>query len=164
MTNEIRAALKQICEVLNKHGTNYMLVGGVAVGFHGYSRISHGFIPGSGELEHDIDLWYQPTLENYLKIIKALDEFGIDTQELSDRVYDPQKSFMRIPFPNFKVEFIPRMIGVDSFLACKQRAAQISLDENMLFVIGREDLMKNKQQVGREIDKIDVEELKRKNP
>jgi hypothetical protein len=40
ITNEIRETLQKVCSVLNKHKVDYLIVGGVAVGFHGYQRLS----------------------------------------------------------------------------------------------------------------------------
>jgi len=164
MTNEVRTALQTTCAAFAKYEVDCLIIGGIAVGFHGYNRVSHGFVPGSGDLENDIDFWYRPSIENYLNIIKALDELGIDTRELSERVFDPKTSFLRIPFIGFNVELLPQMVGVDSFTNCKGRALKLTLDGNTLFVINRYDLLRNKEAIGREIDKRDIEELKKQKP
>mgnify|MGYP001592233519 CR=1 FL=1 len=163
MTNEVRVALQTTCAAFAKFEVDYLIIGGIAVGLHGYNRVSHGFVPGSGDLENDIDLWYRPSIENYYKIIKALDELGVDTTELNEKVFDPKTAFMKIPFKGFHVELLPQMTGVDPFTSCKERALKFTLDGNALFVINRYDLLRNKEAIGREIDKRDIEELK-KNP
>ena len=53
-------AYKNICELLNRHKVEYLVIGGIAVIAHGYPR-STG----------DVDFWYRPTIENYLNLIAA---------------------------------------------------------------------------------------------
>lgn len=162
-TNEIRAALKSVCQVFAKNDVEYILIGGLSVDFHGYHRISRGFVPGSNSLENDLDFWYNPTTDNYIKITKALDALNIDASTLKDAIFDPKKSFLRIPFPTFKVELLPVMVGVDPFKDCKKRAEVLEIDGNKIHVISKEDLIKNKEAVGREVDKRDVIELKKRD-
>lgn len=53
--------LKRICAALEKAGVKYVLVGGMAVGFHGRPRMTH-----------DIDLLVDPSPQNVAKIKEAL--------------------------------------------------------------------------------------------
>ena len=78
------AELPKVCGILNRHKVDYLLVGGMAVSFHGYARTTA-----------DIDFWYAPTHENYHKLLKALDDFDVDTSELDDHVFDPKNTFIR---------------------------------------------------------------------
>ena len=59
------------------------------------------------------------------------------------------------------MEFLPQMLGLDSFDKCINRSEKVILDGNSLFIISYEDLIKNKSKVNREIDQKDIEELKR---
>lgn len=56
-----------ICKLLEEYDVQYMLVGGTAVALNGYYRHSTTI---SGELtsKPDIDIWYNPTYENYFNI------------------------------------------------------------------------------------------------
>ena len=63
----MKEALVSICSLLNKHEVDYLVIGGVAVIFHGYTRATG-----------DLDFWYKPSLDNFHKIIKAFKEYGID--------------------------------------------------------------------------------------
>lgn len=129
-----------------------MLIGGVAVGFHGFPR-------GTA----DIDFWYCPTTENFLKIISALQEFGVDTNELENIVFDPDKTFLRIPQLGFRTEFLPKIPGIKSFRECYKSAVTTEIDGITVYILGYEDLIKNKESLNRAIDSIDVEELKKRN-
>jgi hypothetical protein len=50
------------------HSVEYLVVGGTAVALHGYFRQSHD---PSGQLmeKHDLDFWYNPTYDNYFKLL-----------------------------------------------------------------------------------------------
>lgn len=164
VNNEIRNSLQIVCFALNKHKVEYLIIGGVAVGFYGYQRISGAYMPGRPEIVHDIDFWYNPSVSNYLNIVKALGELEIDTKELENLVFDPLKTFLRIPFDTFKVEFLPAITGLTSFSQCRKDATLITLDGNQLGIISYSDLLKNKEAVARAVDKQDIEELKKRNP
>ncbi len=61
MKNSLLDSVLSICKLLNKHGVEYLIVGGTAVGFYGYYR---GSTSSDGSLlgKHDLDFWYNPTL------------------------------------------------------------------------------------------------------
>ena len=138
--------------MLNKHDVEYMLIGGMAVGFHGFPRATA-----------DIDFWYKPTVDNFHRIIKSLDEFGVDTSSLKELVFDPKKTFIRVPQFGFTTEFLPLIQGLDSFSKAKSNAFQTEFEGVPVFVIGYSDLLKNKESLKREVDLRDVEELKKRN-
>jgi predicted nucleotidyltransferase len=150
--NNIRESLRKICGLLNKHEVEYILIGGVAVGFHGFPRATA-----------DIDFWYHPTNENFVKIIKALTDFGINTSSLKELVFDPERTFLRIPQLSFRTEFLPKIPGIESFTQAKKSALRTQLDGVEVYVLGYDDLIKNKETLNRKIDQIDVEELKKRN-
>lgn len=151
MTNEIRDSLRKVCDVLNKHNVEYLLIGGMAVGFHGYPRATA-----------DIDFWYEPRIENFHKIIAALAELGVDSSSLEDIVFNPKKTFLKIPQDNFRLEFLPTIPGVESFRASKALASETRLDGVVIRILSYDDLIKNKETLGRAVDKQDVEELRRR--
>lgn len=159
IANEIREYLKLTCEALNKKEVEYMLIGGVAVGFYGYQRISGGYNPDFPELNHDLDFWYNPTTSNYYRIVESLKTIGVDTDKLDDLIFDPQKTYLRIPAKGFKIEFLPQMKGLTSYKSSVKNSRKIVLDGNQILIIGLDDLIINKEAVGREIDKRDVFEL-----
>lgn len=163
INNEIRSSLQKTCSALNKHHVEYLIIGGVAVGFYGYQRISGAGFPGRHEIVHDIDFWYRPTVDNFINLVKALDELEIDTTTLKNIIFDSKKTFLRIPFDTFKTEFLPQISGLSSFSESTKKATKIELDGNEILIISLSDLLKNKETVARDIDKQDIEELKKKN-
>jgi predicted nucleotidyltransferase len=151
MTNIIRESLKKTCKLLNDHGVDYLLIGGVAVGFHGYPR-------GTA----DIDFWYNPTHENFYNLLTALKSHGIDISSLENIVFDKQRTFLRIPQFGFKTEFLPTIPGVKSFPECKKNAIKTDIDGIEVHILGYDDLIKNKETLKRPSDLLDVEELRKR--
>lgn len=96
----MKETLISICTLLNKHEVDYLLIGGVAVIYHGYTRSTA-----------DLDFWYNPTLSNFHKIISAFKEYGIDVTELEKTVFNPKKTFLRFPTPGFRAEFFTYYCG-----------------------------------------------------
>ncbi len=158
ISNEIRDSLKKVCEALNKNNVDCLLIGGTAVGFYGYQRIS-GISAFKPEMKSDLDFWYNPVTENFINILKSLSELGIDTSELEKAIFDPDRTFLKIPMKKFHLDFLPRMEGLPSYLKCRKNARKEILDGNDLFVISLNDLIANKKALTRGIDKDDLENL-----
>jgi hypothetical protein len=137
-----------VCTLLNKHAVEYMVIGGVAVIFHGYTRATA-----------DLDFWYRPSLENFQKILKAFKEYGIDVSELEDLVFDPQTTYIRLPTPGVRTELLPAIAGNLSFKSARARAEVFELDGVSIPVIAYPDLIENKKTTNRLKDQSDVEEL-----
>jgi hypothetical protein len=161
ISNEIREVLQRVCSTLNKHQVEYMIVGGVAVNFYGYQRVS-GIASVLPEMKTDLDFWYNPTNANFINIVNALAEMGIDTSTLEKIIFDPRRTFLKIPHKTFHTDFLPQMAGLKSFRESKANSTSHVLDGNELFIISQSDLILNKKEVNRSIDKGDVDALERK--
>jgi hypothetical protein len=84
ISNEVRSNLKEVCQVLNGHQVDCLLIGGAAVGFYGYQRIS-GISMLKPEVKVDSDFWYNPNHKNFNKVVKALRELKVDRRERNFR-------------------------------------------------------------------------------
>lgn len=60
-------SLLRFWKTLNSFGVKYLMVGGVAVNLHGFSRMTK-----------DIDIWINDTKENRQKLGLAFAQFGYD--------------------------------------------------------------------------------------
>lgn len=71
----------EVIEALSKSKVDFMLVGGMAVGIHGYPRYTG-----------DMDLWLRPTEENMNNLKSALKILGYDSKTidsiLAERPFD----------------------------------------------------------------------------
>jgi len=129
-----------------------MLIGGVAVGFYGFPRSTA-----------DIDFWYNPQIQNFQNLVSALGEYGVDTSDLAKIVFDPEKTFLRIPQLGFRTEFLPHIPGISSFREAFKNASKTELDGVQVFILGYDDLIRNKETLNRNIDIQDVQELRKRN-
>ncbi len=144
-------AYKNICKNLNQHHVEYLVIGGIAVIAHGYPR-STG----------DVDFWYRPTIENYLKLLAAFKDMGVDISTLETAVFDSKKSFFRIPALGIKAEFLPQVQGQIKFPEAYQRAKRFDFEGISIPVIGYNDLIKMKLETNRPKDLADVDELEKR--
>ncbi|MFZ5971661.1 MAG: hypothetical protein ACOYXA_08705 [Bacteroidota bacterium] len=158
LANELRETLQKVCAILNKNGVEYILVGGTAVGYYGYRRVS-GITVIKPDMTTDLDFWYRPSLSNYQNILQALSELGVDISSLADLIFDPKKTFLKISHTYFHMNFLPQMKGLASFEECKKRASEESLDGNRLYILSLSDLLENKKAVGRPSDQNDITNL-----
>jgi hypothetical protein len=158
ISNEIRDSLNKVCSVLTKHKVDCILVGGTAVGFYGYQRIS-GISFMKPEVKSDLDFWYNPTIENFQNILKALVEFGVDTSELEKIIFDTHRTYLKIPMKKFHLDFLPQMNGLPSYADGRKNSRKEVLDSNEILVISLSDLITNKKAIGREIDNNDLDYL-----
>jgi len=148
------AELPEVCRLLNRHNVDYLLVGGMAVSFHGYARATA-----------DIDFWFAPTTENYFKLLKALNDFEVDTSELNEHVFDPKNTFIRIKSGGVKIEFLSDIPGTFNYREAEKASVKTDIDGVVVKVISLEHLIENKTALNRPVDRLDVEELKkRKKP
>jgi hypothetical protein len=161
IAKEVSDALEQVLPALAKYNVEVLVIGGLAVGHYGHNRISGG--PVKGDIKVDLDFWYKPTTENYIKLVKAPKELDVDTSELERRTFDPKKSFLKIPHKTFHTDFLPQVMGLDSFQESKKNCSYLTMGDHRVPVISREDLVKNKKAVNRAIDKSDIDALEKQN-
>lgn len=143
---------KKVVKALNKHRVEYILIGGYAVNFHGYTRTTS-----------DIDFWYNPTIENYFKLLKAIREAGVDTSSLDQETFNPKNAFFRFVIQEVKLEFLCSIPGKFTYRDASLASVKTKIKGLTLKVINRNHLIENKTAANRPIDRLDVEELKKRN-
>lgn len=157
--NLIENVLK-VCEVLKKHDVEYLIVGGTALAFHGHYRMSRmsNDLPAD---KHDFDFWYNPSYENYFKLLNALEELGINVAEFrSEQAPNPKKSFFTHDFEDFKVDFLPKILGLDKFSASFFTRITSLVKGTEIYILSKKDLIKSKETTARKKDQDDINELR----
>jgi phage replication-related protein YjqB (UPF0714/DUF867 family) len=134
-------------KLLKEHDVRYLLIGGYAVGFHGYPRATA-----------DMDIWVEIDPENANKIVAVLKEFGFDLPELSPQLFLQEKQIIRMGVPPVQLEICTSISGVD-FDACYEKHIVAELDGVEVNLIGLNDLKVNKKASGRSKDLTDLEYL-----
>jgi len=152
--------IKHTCKILNSLDVKYLIVGGTAVAIHGYTRLSMAS-DGSILGKHDLDFWYNPTYENYFNLLKALKEMGFESDFINERDPDPNKSFFKYELADYKLDFLPCIIGLNKFFEAYKNRYVITLDDIELSIISYDDLITTKECSNRDKDKIDIEMLRK---
>ena len=160
--NFIENILK-VCEVLKKHDVEYLIVGGTALAFHGYYRMST--MPnGLPATKHDFDFWYNPSYENYFKLLNALEEIGINvTKFKQEQSPNPKKSFFTHEFEEFKIDFLPEILGLDKFGSSFSTNTTSVVRGIEIYILSKMDLIKSKETAARKKDKDDINDLRELN-
>lgn len=146
-TMKIPADFKEFLKLLNANKVEYLLIGGYAVGYYGYPRPTG-----------DMDIWIRISRENADKTIKALNEFGFSSPELTEELLLKEKQVVRMGVPPFRLEVSNYIDGVD-FDECFSEREVVDLDEVQTNLISLRHLKINKKASGRYKDLNDLENL-----
>ena len=151
-----------IFKELNRLGINYLVVGGLAVNFHGVPRMTY-----------DIDLMVLLERENILKLINRLTQWGyrpkipVDPRELADEIkrssWVHEKGMKALNFYSEALPIGEIDIVIDSpipYEELRSRAIKVELQNEKIPTVSIHDLIELKLQAGRKQDLADVEHLR----
>jgi len=144
---ELHPDFKDFLKLLNFHDVRYILVGGYAVGYHGYPRATG-----------DMDIWIEMSEVNSKKIVSAFREFGMPEDAISENLFLETNKVIRMGVPPVRLEVITSASGVD-FNECYNNREVIIIDGIPINFISLQDLKKNKLAAGRHKDLEDLEHL-----
>lgn len=140
---------REFIELLNSNGVEYVVVGGHAVGFHGYPRFTG-----------DIDFFVRATPENARRIVSALGAFGFPGADDLESTFNEVDKVVQIGRPPNRIDLLTGLSGIDYDEASRD-ALDASLGGVPVRIIGRSALLKNKRSTGRTKDIADAEEIDR---
>lgn len=143
----IQQDFKDLLKLLEDNLVRYLIVGGYAVAFHGFPRLTK-----------DIDFFFENSEENVKKICDCLVEFGFSQSELSVEAFLTSGNIISFGVEPVRVDFINEISGVFFSDAWDNRVRGKYGDIAVNF-IGRIELIKNKKSTNRPKDKLDAEEL-----
>jgi predicted nucleotidyltransferase len=149
----------RIFEALERHGVEYLTIGGVAVNAHGHLRNTR-----------DVDVLIEWTTENMRRLAAALGEldaklFGVDADLLEVDPLDPEDLFNG---GNFTLRtaaggldlFDPAEIpGGRPYNEMRPRAVEATVAGVRIRAVGLDDLIRLKRESGRDRDLEDVATL-----
>jgi len=144
---ELHPDFKDFLRLLNSHGVEYLVVGGYAVGYHGYPRATG-----------DMDIWIAVNEANAAKAAKTLRDFGMSERDVTKDLFTAKDKVVRMGVPPVRIEVITTASGVD-FDDCYSRREIIEIDGIPVNFIALDDLRVNKRACGRHKDMEDLEHL-----
>jgi hypothetical protein len=163
MEENLKNSLLTVCRLLEKYHVKYLLVGGTAVALYGYYRHS---INIAGELtdKPDVDIWYNPTYENYFNILKVMEELGQDITEFkNEQSLNPRESFFKLDLDEYTLDILPQIKANIKFFEADQRKEKVELEGTQIHFMGYKDLIEDKNATARKKDLEDIEQLKKIN-
>ncbi len=100
-------------------------------------------------------------MKNYFKLLKALKDMGFESDFNDEIDPDPNKSFFKYEFEDYKLDFLPNIIGLNKFYESYKNRYVITLDGIEISIISYDDLITSKEFSKRNKDKIDIEMLRK---
>jgi predicted nucleotidyltransferase len=148
-TLELPADFKDFLRLLNSHRIRYLLVGGYAVGYHGYPRPTA-----------DMDVWIAIDPENAKRMVDVFHEFGYRADDMTEDLFLAEEQITRMGVPPMRLEVFTTLSGVE-FEGCFRRRVSGFIDGVPVKLVSLDDLLQNKQASGRLKDLTDIEQLKK---
>ena len=146
MELELPGDFIEFLSLLNAHRVEYLLIGGYAVGFHGYPRATG-----------DMDIWIPRTPDTAAKMVEVFADFGM-TSGVSQDLFLKERGIVRMGLPPLRLEVTTYIDGVE-FQDCLRRKAEVVIEGMPVSIIGLSDLRVYKAASGRMKDLADLENL-----
>jgi len=146
--------IQEFLRLLSTHKVKYVIVGGEAVIYHGFARLTG-----------DVDFFYEPTADNTRRLYRALGQFwqGAIPGIQSPRELTSRGVIVQFGVPPNRIDLISSITGVSFGNAWKSRvreAMKIKKRTYSVFFIGLDQLIKNKEAIRRHKDLEDLRYLK----
>jgi hypothetical protein len=140
---------REFIELLEKHHVEYLVVGGYAVGFHGFPRYTG-----------DLDVFVAISPRNAEGLVRAFSDFGFSGMGLKEADFLDQEIIVEIGREPNKIQVLTGIDGV-GFEVCYRHRVLYREGALSIPFIAFEELMANKAASPRAKDKIDFEELRK---
>jgi len=147
MDLELPKDFKEFLRLLRAHGVEYLLIGGWAVGYHGYPRSTD-----------DLDVWIAIAPGNATRVVETLRDFGFDVPELAAELFLRDDQIIRMGVAPLRIELSTSISGVE-FDECYRERLETTLDDEPVSLINLHHLRLNKKASGRLKDLSDLENL-----
>lgn len=147
VTMQLPDDFKDFFRFHNEAGVDYLLIGGWAVGFHGYPRATA-----------DMDVWVACEQANAKRIVQALNLFGFSHDEATESLFTQPGFVVRLGMPPMRIEILTQISGIE-FATCRNRSETLTVDGIEIPVISLPDLIANKKASGRPKDLADADAL-----
>ena len=144
---DVQPDFKELLELFNAQGVEYLIVGGYALAFHGAPRFTG-----------DLDLLVRPDPDNATRILSALKEFGFGSLDLSVGDFTAAGSVVQLGVPPVRVDLVTSMDGV-SWRDAWSGKEEGTYGGTPVCFIGRREFIANKRAVARPRDVGDLEAL-----
>lgn len=149
MGNIFNDDFRDFIAALNDAGVEYLLVGGYAVIIHGYRRTTG-----------DLDIWINPTPQNYKQLVMACNVFGLPILDMTEENFLRNDALDVFTFGRSPVSIdIMKSVKGCIFESAYKQSQEFFEDELMVRYIHLNTLLEAKKASGRFKDLDDIEKL-----
>lgn len=135
-------------KLCNGHQVKYLIVGGFAVGVHGFPRYTK-----------DMDVCIEMSEENANKVLMVIEEFGFESLKLSKDDFLNKDFVTQLGHEPVRIDIINDMESV-MFDEAWENKKIVKVENVPVSFIGFNELIKVKTNAGRPQDLVDVMKLK----
>lgn len=138
------------CEMLRRlsaEGARFMLVGAHAVVYHTEPRFTK-----------DLDILVEPSPENAIRVFRALAGFGAPLRAVTAEDFARPDVVYQVGVPPNRIDVLMSIAAVD-FGSAWRRRKRGEFHGVPVYVLGRNDLLRNKRAVARPQDLLDADKI-----
>ena len=146
-TIQLPIELREFLKLLNENQVEYLLIGGYAVGYHGFPRATG-----------DMDIWVATNEANAEKIIAALEAFGFGDTGMTPDLFLVPDQITRMGNRPLRIEILTTISGLEFAEAYAKRVVDV-IDGVPVSFISADHLKINKRASGRLKDLADLDNL-----
>jgi hypothetical protein len=144
---ELQQDFKELLELFNARKVDYVIIGAYALAYHGAPRYTG-----------DLDILVKPDEDNAQKILKALDDFGFGSLDLSVDDFSTPGKVIQLGVSPVRIDLVTSITGLNWEQVAANRVSGAYGDVSVHF-IGKQDFIANKKALGRHRDLADIEAL-----
>jgi len=144
---------KELLRLLNEFEVEYLIVGGFAVMKYSEPRYTK-----------DLDVWVNNSLQNSLRLVAALRRFGapLDNDGITEQTFNARQIVYQLGVAPVRIDILTEITGVTFPHAWSNKVPSTFYGVPVHF-IAKEDLLTNKEALGREVDVNDLKKAKNTN-
>jgi predicted nucleotidyltransferase len=135
----------------NHYNVKYLVIGGYAVGIHGYPRLTK-----------DLDVSIQISEDNAEKIVQVINDFGLSSLKLTKEDFLKINFITQLGHEPVRIDILNDLDVISFDDAWKNRKVVTMFNVPINF-IGLDELLIIKEKAGRKQDIADIDKLKKRN-
>ena len=144
--NNLEKDFLDFISLCNQYNVKYLVIGGYAVGIHGYPRLTK-----------DLDIE-----DNAEKVVQVINDFGLGSLRLKKDDFLKANFVTQLGYEPVRIDILNDLDAVSFEDAWKNKKVVTMFDVPINF-IGLEELIIIKEKAGRKQDIADIDKLKKRN-
>jgi hypothetical protein len=134
---------------LQKHNVEYLIFGGYAVNFYGFTRMTE-----------DLDVWINPDPDNLKRFKNTVADLSFPETELLHKFISGELPILRLSDDRLRVDILTKLSIKKNFYEAFACSQNLETDFGKIFFIGYDDLIDEKIRAKRPKDLLDVDQLR----